>query len=452
MVNNAKQHPAEELVRLHSIDKTYGSGDRMTEALHDINMTMHAGEFVALLGPSGCGKSTILRIIAGLIKASKGEMLYRGSPLRGLNPHAAIVFQAYALFPWLTVQENVEVVLKPLGMSAFERTKRALNLLEKVGLGGFETAYPRELSGGMRQKVGIARAMAVEPELLCLDEPFSTLDVLSAESLRGEILELWTSGAIPTKAILMVSHNIEEALLMADRIIVLDKSPGHVIAELAVKLPYPRRRKDRAFLQLVDKVYGLIAGKTKTEAEELGAAPGEGGKTRPLPHASINAISGLLERVNEEFADRIDLYRLADELDEPLDDMLPAVEASEMLGFATVESGDLELTALGQTFAEASIPSRKEIFANRIKRVPMIRWIRNMLGAARDQSLHWNVFETALTLEFPPDELERQLDTAVNWGRYAEILFFEDDILYIEEPPNGNAAAADESVKISNKP
>ena len=216
-------------------------------------------------------------------------------------------------------------------------------------------------------------------------------------------------------------------------------------------MPYPRRRKDRAFLQLVDQVYGLIAGKTKTEAEELGAAPGEGGKTRPLPHASINAISGLLERVNEEFADRIDLYRLADELDEPLDDMLPAVEASEMLGFATVESGDLELTALGQTFAEASIPSRKEIFANRIKRVPMIRWIRNMLRAARDQSLHWNVFETALELEFPPDELERQLDTAVNWGRYAEILFFEDDILYIEEPTNGHAAVADESVKINHK-
>jgi NitT/TauT family transport system ATP-binding protein len=425
---------AEELVRMTSVDKTYGHGDRSTEALHDINLTIKTGEFVALLGPSGSGKSTILRIISGLVAPSKGEMLYRGNPLHGVNPHSAIVFQSFALFPWLTVQDNVEVALKPLGLGSLERTKRALHLLDKVGLDGYETAYPRELSGGMRQKVGIARAMAVEPELLCLDEPFSTLDVLSAESLRGEIMELWSSGALPTRAVLMVSHDIEEALLMADRLIVLDKSPGHVIGDLAVKLPHPRRRKDRQFLQLVDQVYALIAGKTQTEAEELGSAPGEPGRTRPLPHAPINAISGLLERVNEEYADRIDLYRLADELDEPLDDMLPSVEASEMLGFGKVEAGDFMLTPLGQAFAEASIQARKEIFANRIKRVPMIRWIRNMLSAAKDQSLHWNVFETALELEFSPDELERQLDTAVNWGRYAELLMFEDDVLYIEAP------------------
>lgn len=433
MANIVKQ-PAEELVRLTNIDKTYGSGDRATEALHDINLSIKTGELVALLGPSGCGKSTILRIIAGLVQPTNGDMLYRGKPLRGVNPHTAIVFQSYALFPWLTVQENIEVTLKPLGLTPLERTKRALNLLDKVGLDGFETAYPRELSGGMRQKVGVARAMSVEPELLCLDEPFSTLDVLSAENLRGELMDLWSSGVLPTKSILMVSHNIEEALLMADRLIILDKSPGHVLAEVAIKLPHPRRRKDRPFLQLVDQVYALIAGKTQTEAEELGAAPGEPGKTRPLPHAPISAISGLLERVNEEVADRIDLYRLADELDEPLDDMLPSVEASEMLGFAKVESGDLSLTPLGQTFAEASIQAQKEIFAARIRRVPMIRWIRSMLSAARDRALHWDVFQTALALEFSPDEVERQLDTAVNWGRYAELFFFEDDMLSIDNP------------------
>ncbi|MBX3064329.1 MAG: AAA-associated domain-containing protein [Anaerolineae bacterium] len=424
----------DELVHLISVDKTYGHGERSLEALHDINLTIKAGEFVALLGPSGSGKSTILRIIAGLVEPSKGQMLYRGKSLQGVNPHTAIVFQAFALFPWLTVQDNVEVALKPLGFSSLERTKRALSLLDRVGLDGFETAYPRELSGGMRQKVGIARALAVEPELLCLDEPFSTLDVLSAESLRGEIMELWVSGTLPTKSVLMVSHNIEEALLMADRLIVLDKSPGHVIGDISVKLPHPRRRKDRPFLQLVDQVYALIAGKTQTEAEELGSAPGEPGKTRALPHAPISAISGLLERVNEEFADRIDLYRLADELDEPLDDMLPSVEAAEMLGFAKVEAGDLTLTPLGQTFAEASIQARKEIFAARIRRVPVIRWIRSMLSAARDRSLHWDVFQTALALEFSPDEVERQLDTAVNWGRYAELFFFEDDTLYMDDP------------------
>ncbi len=437
MATIPKGQRAEELVRLINVSKTYGRGERTTEALSDVSLTIKAGEFVALLGPSGCGKSTLLRIIAGLIKVSHGDMLYRGTSLEGVNPYTTIVFQAFALFPWLTVQENVEVALKPLGIAPLERTKRALALLDRVGLDGFETAYPRELSGGMRQKVGFARAMAVEPELLCLDEPFSTLDVLSAESLRGELMELWTGGAIPTKAILMVSHNIEEAVLMADRLVIMDKGPGHIIADIPVNLPHPRSRKTRTFLQLIDQVYALIAGKTKPEAEELGAAPGEPGKTRPLPHAEVSAISGLLERVNEEFADRIDLYRLAEGLNESFDQILPSVEASELLGFATVEAGDLSLTPLGQTFAEARIQARKEIFAARIRRVPIIRWIRNMLNAANENRLDWSVFETALALEFPPDEAERQLETAVNWSRYAELFSFDDDndSLFIEREP-----------------
>ncbi len=437
----------EELVRLSHVSKTYGRGERATEALQDINLTIKTGEFVTLLGPSGCGKSTILRIVAGLIPASGGDVLYRGQPLQGVNPHTTIVFQAFALFPWLTVQENVEVALKPLGIAPLERTKRALALLDRVGLDGFETAYPRELSGGMRQKVGFARAMAVEPELLCLDEPFSALDVLSAESLRAELMELWTSGAIPTKAILMVSHNIEEAVFMADRLVVMEKGPGHIISDIPVTLPHPRHRKDRAFLNLVDQVYGLIAGKTKTEAEELGSMPGEPGHTRPLPHAPISAISGLLERVNDEMHDRTDLYRLADDLQEPLDDLLPSVEAAEMLGFATVESGDLSLTPLGQTFAEASIQARKEIFAARIRRVPIIRWILKMIHASPDHRLNWDVYQAALALEFPPEEAERQMETAVNWGRYAELFYFDDDedVLFIEKEPvpvtNGVAVA-----------
>lgn len=425
--------PTQELIRLTQVSKTYGRGDRSTEALTDINMTIKEGEFVALLGPSGSGKSTILRIIAGLLQASSGDVMYRGKPVQGINPNTTIVFQAFALFPWLTVQENVEVALKALGFNGLQRTKKALNMLDKVGLDGFEMAYPRELSGGMRQKVGVARALAVDPELLCLDEPFSTLDVLSAESLRGEIMELWGSGALPTKAILMVSHNIEEALLMADRVIVLDKSPGRVIGDIAVKIPHPRRRKDRVFLQMVDQVYALIAGKTASEAEELGAAPGQKkGKVRALPHAPISAITGLMERVNDEVADRIDLYKLADELDEPLNDMLPSVEAAELLGFARVETGDLYLTALGQTFADASILARKEMFAARLRRVPIIKWIRDTLAASRDRELSWDVFEMALALEFPPDEVGRQLDTAVDWGRYAELFYYEDNALYLD--------------------
>src|SRR5437016_11775628 len=253
----------------------YGTGAHRFIALQDINLRILEGEFVALLGPSGCGKSTLLRILTGLQQPTEGQALYRGQPVQGVNPYTTIVFQTFALFPWLTVQQNVEVALKARGVAPEQRGRRAIDLLDKVGLDGFETAFPRELSGGMRQKVGFARAMAVEPELLCLDEPFSALDVLSAEALRGELMELWISGAIPTKAILMVSHNIEEAVVMADRLIVMDKGPGHIIADIAVNLPHPRHRKERPFLQLVDQVYGLIAGKTKTEAEELGSMPGE---------------------------------------------------------------------------------------------------------------------------------------------------------------------------------
>jgi NitT/TauT family transport system ATP-binding protein len=417
-----------ELVTLRNVGKTYGRDKKQTEALHGINLTIKEGEFVALLGPSGCGKSTLLRIITGLNNATMGDVLYRGKPLEGVNPHSTIVFQAFALYPWLTVQENVEAALEPLGIARLERTKRALRLLDRVGLDGFETAYPRELSGGMRQKVGFARAMAVEPELLCLDEPFSALDVLSAESLRGELMELWLGGAIPTKAVLMVSHNIEEAVFMADRLIVMDKGPGHIIADIPVNLPHPRFRKERPFLALVDQVYGLIVGKTSTESEELGTAPGEKGLTRSLPVVSIETVTGMLERVNEEPADKIDIYRLTTDLHLSDKEILPAVEAAELFGFATVEAGDLTLTPLGQAFADASIQGRKEMFAGRIRRVPIIRWIRSMLDAADQNRLDWHVFQTALALEFPVHEVTAQLDTAVDWGRYAELFSYDDDM------------------------
>src|SRR5215831_3631202 len=222
----------------------YGVGAHRFSALQDINLRILEGEFVALLGPSGCGKSTLLRIITGLQPPTEGQELYRGQPVQGVNPHTTIVFQTFALFPWLTVQQNVEVALKARGVVPEQRGRRAIDLLDKVGLDGFETAFPRELSGGMRQKVGFARALAVEPELLCLDEPFSALDVLSAESLRGELLELWTGGQLPTKAILMVSHNIEEAITMADRIVVMGKDPGHIVTEIPISLRHPRRHKD----------------------------------------------------------------------------------------------------------------------------------------------------------------------------------------------------------------
>ncbi len=422
------------LLELKHIHQIYTSGTRKFTAVEDVNLTVQEGEYVALLGPSGCGKSTLLRILTGLQKPSEGVVLYRGQPLEGVNPHATIVFQTFALFPWLTVLENVELALKARGVPPGIRVPRALDLIDRVGLDGFENAYPRELSGGMRQKVGFARAMAVEPELLCLDEPFSALDVLSAESLRGELLELWTSGGIPTKAILMVSHNIEEAVFMADRIVVMDKEPGRIIAELKVPLPHPRQRQSDAFRALIDEVYALLAGQTEPESVELGAAPGEAGRIRSLPDVHIGDLAGLLEHLAEKPGDRDDIYRITEELTLDSDHVLRLTEAAELLGFVTVAKGDIELTPLGETFAEASILARKEIFASRIRRLPLVRWLLGMLQRADKHSLKSEVVKVALELEFPPEEAEKQLDTLINWGRYAEIFSYDDseEEIYLE--------------------
>ena len=425
------------LIQLKHVQQMYGAGARRFTAVQDVNLAIQEKEFVALLGPSGCGKSTLLRIITGLQKPSEGEVLYRGQPLRGVNPHATIVFQTFALFPWLNVQENVELALQVRGVPPALRSARAIDLLDRVGLDGFESAYPRELSGGMRQKVGFARAMAVEPELLCLDEPFSALDVLSAEALRGELMELWSSGSIPTQAILMVSHNIEEAVIMADRVVVMDKEPGRIMSELQVGLPHPRQRKSGQFQAVVDQVYGLLAGQTQPEDVEQGSAPGEPGRTRRLPDITISDLSGLLERLDDQPRNRSDIYRLEEDLGVDLDMLLTLTEAAELMGFATIEKGDITLTSLGETFAEASILARKEIFATRIRRLPIIRWLLSMLRASERQRLRWDVIQTALELEFPTDEAHQQIETIVEWGRYAEILAYDDDeeMLYLEPNP-----------------
>lgn len=414
------------LLELKHIQQNYTSGARKFTAVQDINLKLQEGEFVALLGPSGCGKSTLLRILTGLQKPSEGQVNYRGQALKGVNPHATIVFQTFALFPWLTVLENVELSLKARGAPPEVRTPRSIDLIDRVGLDGFENAYPRELSGGMRQKVGFARAMAVEPELLCLDEPFSALDVLSAESLRNELMELWTSGSIPTKAILMVSHNIEEAVLMADRIVVMDKEPGRIVAEIKVELLHPRQRHSDEFRALVDNVYALLAGQTQSEATELGSEPGQPGRTRSVPNVHIGDLTGLLEYLAEKPNDQDDIYRLTEELKIDSDHVLSLTETTELLGFATIAKGDIQLTPLGETFAEASILARKEIFAARIRRLPLVRWLSGMLQRADKRSLKWDVVKMALELEFPPDEAEKQLDTLINWGRYAEILAYDD--------------------------
>ncbi len=413
------------LLKVDHVTKTYGRGDRQFTAVKDINLTIREGEFVALLGPSGCGKSTLLRMITGLIPPSEGKVYYRGQPVKGINPYATMVFQTFALYPWLSVLDNVALALEARGDMSAQRFTQAERLVDLVGLDGFESAYPRELSGGMRQKVGFARALAVEPELLCLDEPFSALDVLSAEALRGELMELWTGGQLPTKAILMVSHNIEEAISMADRVVVMGKEPGHIVTEFAVDLPHPRTRKEPGFEALIDRIYGAIAGRTEAEVKEVGTAPGSPGLTRILPHSSVNALAGLLEHISG-FHTPYDIYKLEGELGVEMVDLVQTIEMAEMLGFATVSAGDIQLTPLGRAFAEASILTRKELFAQRARRLPMIQWMMQMLNAAPNKELPWKVFYTALLPEFPDEMSERQLDVAIDWGRYAELLDYDD--------------------------
>ncbi len=415
-----------ELLELKSIFQQYKSRERTFTAVSDVYLKVYEGEFVVIVGPSGCGKSTLLRIVAGLQKPSSGEVLYRGLPVSGVNPHATIVFQTFALFPWLTVQQNVEVALEAKGLGSRDSAVKAVELLDRVGLDGFETAYPRELSGGMRQKVGFARAMAVEPELLCLDEPFSALDVLSAESLRRDLLELWTSGSIPTRSILMITHNIEEAVAMADRIIIMEKDPGRVVAEHAVSLPYPRYNKDPVVIQQMDTIYSILVGQTQTEEVEMGAAPGEEGHMRALPSVTVGELTGLMEYLAETPTESMNIFELPKELHISDDNLLRLTEAAEILGFASIAQGDISLNPLGETFVEASINLRKEIYAKRIQRLPLFHWILQMLQNADEHELKWDKLKDELEAEFTPLIAEKQLDVIIDWGRYAELISYND--------------------------
>jgi len=432
MISATAVDNADDLLDLQSVTKAYRLETKEFLAVKEISLHIKPGEFVCLLGPSGCGKSTLLRIIAGLNAVTSGVVSYHGQPLKGVNPYTTIVFQTFALYPWLTVQENVEIALKARGVAPAERVERALKLIDIVGLDGFESAYPRELSGGMRQKVGFARAMAVEPELLCLDEPFSALDVLSAEALRGELMELWLNKKIPTKAILMVTHNIEEAVFMADRIVIMGKDPGHIVTKIAVTLRHRRQRKDTAFQSLVDKVYAAVAGQSKPKEEALGTQPGQPGVTRLLPNSQLNAVAGLLEKLVDE-GGRVDLYRMGGDLVLELDDLLPIVEAGDLLGFITVHEGDLLLTPLGRAYADATILARKAIIAGRVLRLPVIGWIYETLQRDDNGRVARDYFHDKLQADFG-DEAEEQLDIAISWGRQAELFAYDADTreLYLE--------------------
>jgi NitT/TauT family transport system ATP-binding protein len=426
---------AEAIIQARAVEKYYPHPDgNRIEVIAPTDLEVCPGQIVGLLGPSGSGKSTLLRMLTGLSKPSSGHVLWHGKQMDGQIPNVAIVFQSFALFPWLTVLENVEAPLVARGVGAIERHKRALKMIDTVGLDGFETAYPKELSGGMKQRVGFARALVVEPEVLFMDEPFSALDVLTAENLRSELLELWLSKKMPTQAIFIVTHNIEEAVLLADRVIVLGRNPARIRSDFEIDIPQYRDRKSPRFLAYVDYIY-----KTLTRPEEEAAAPGkpvlaagdgqarERSKFQMLPHARPGGIAGFMELLTDR-GGRDDLYKLADELSMDVDDLLPIVDASVMLGFAVLHEGDVEITPEGRTFGAADIQKQKEFFREAaLKNIAILRLIENTLHAKRDHAIGEEFFRDILDEHFSADEVERQFETVLNWGRYAEIFDYDSE-------------------------
>jgi NitT/TauT family transport system ATP-binding protein len=418
------------IIEARQLEKFYPQPDgSRIQVIAATDLAVYPGQIITLLGASGCGKSTLLRMLTGLSPASAGAVFWHGQPVQGESPNVSIVFQSFALFPWLTVLENVEAPLEARGMPPIERHKRALRIIDAVGLDGFETAYPKELSGGMKQRVGVARALVVEPEVLFMDEPFSALDVLTAETLRGELLELWLGHKIPTRAIFIVTHNIEEAVVLADRIIVLGRNPAHIHADFIVDIPHPRDRKAAKFVELVDSIYRILTQPGHKDDTSPPRTFGPGVAVRPktimLPHTRPGGMAGLLEILADQ-GGRADLHRLADELSLEVDALLPTVDTAVLLGLLRVEEGDAVITPEGQTFAQADIQTRKSIFRKAaIANVPLLRQMEQALKAKTDRTLSDEFFRDLLDEHFSEDEARRQLETAIQWGRYAEIFDYD---------------------------
>ena len=420
----AAQPAADEkpIIEARGIEKSFKQKDGSDiQVIAPVDLSLESGTIIALLGPSGSGKSTLLRILSGLAAPTAGEVLWHGKPVGACSPNVAIVFQSFALFPWLTVLENVESPLLARGMEHDERHRRALKALDSVGLKNFETAYPKELSGGMKQRVGFARALAVEPEVLFMDEPFSALDVLTAENLRGDLMELWLAKKIPTRSIFIVTHNIEEAVLLADRVIVLGRNPARIRADFRIALPQPRDRKSAAFFPYVDYIY-----KVMTKPELTLAPPSATAKqpTPMLPHARPGGVAGLLELLMDRGGEE-DLYHVAETLLLEVDDLLPILDAATMLAFATAHEGDVKITPPGRTFAEADIPTRKRLFREALTHVPLMQQIVTALENKSDHTMPVEFFRDLLDERLPAHDVEQQIETALNWGRYADIFTYD---------------------------
>ena len=428
----------DQLLDIRQICRSFpkASGGNLV-ALENVDLMIRSGEIVGLLGRSGSGKSTLLRIIDGLIPPSSGNATYRGKPIEGPPYDIAMVFQSFALFPWLTVLQNVELGLKAIGVSSTEGRKRAIAAIDLIGLDGYESAYPKELSGGMRQRVGFARALVVHPDLLLMDEPFSALDVLTAETLRTDLIDLWVEGRLPIRSVLMVTHNIEEAVLMCDRILVFSSNPGRVASEIKVDLSHPRNRLDPAFRQLVDSIYARMTQRAEPRAPSIEGIPGTG-VGMVLNYVSTNVLSGLIEAVaGAPYNGRADLPDLAGKLQMEADELFRLSEALQLLRFAQLIEGDLKLTEAGRRFANLEIDARKKLFAEHVATyIPIFGVIRRVLDERPSHTAPAARFRNELEDYMSEEYADETLKAVVSWGRYAELFAYDEqsEMFSLENP------------------
>ncbi len=420
--------PAKSIITLRKVSMAFAkpSGEPLP-VLSDIDVSLGGGEILGLLGRSGAGKSTLLRIAGGLIKPTAGDVLYRGLPLTGPTEGIAVVFQTFALFPWLSVLQNVEAGLDALGLKRDAARERAQSAIDLIGLDGFQAAFPRELSGGMRQRVGFARAFVTQPLVLLMDEPFSALDVLTAETLRTDFIDLWIESQLPTKCVLLVTHNIEEAVLMCDRILVMSSNPGRIAAEVRVDLSHPRDRTSAPFRDLVDELYSILTSRALASIKTQGTI--HGGLGQALPHATVNQMTGLIATLAAPpFDGNAELAKIASAHTFEVDDLFPIAEALHILEFAELSGDTLKLTAAGRVFAQCnSTDGRKKLFGEPLLRfVPLVAHILRVIDDRDGHRAPRTRFETELEDHLTRHEAERTLRAAIAWSRYAELFIYDD--------------------------
>lgn len=425
------------LVDVRQLQHVYGTpGGIERLVLDNVGLSLYDNEIVGLLGRSGSGKSTLLRSIAGLVRPTSGVVDFPPGP-DGQPSHVSMVFQSFALFPWLTVLENVEIGLEARNVPGEVRRKRALAAIDLIGLDGFESAYPKELSGGMRQRVGLARALVVDPDVLLMDEPFSALDVLTAETLRTDLLDLWGEGRMPIKSILMVTHNIAEAVLMCDRIMLFSANPGRVISEIKVDLPQPRNRHDPAFRALVEEIYVKMTGDDASGAMRPGVFPGTG-LGMVLPQVTTNTLAGLIEAIHAPaYGGKADLPELASELHYTADELFPIAEVLQLLRLAELKGGDIRLLPAAARYALSDMDERKQLFAQQLMNfVPLVAHVRRVLDDRSSRSAPARRFRDELEDFMSESDAAQTLDVVTQWGRYAELFAYDEvtDLFSLDNP------------------